>query len=205
MKYNYLIYILVILSILFSDSIINLINNFTSNFFLKNNNIEIKLLEEKNKILISEYQNLLDFKNNIKFEYNYTICNILKDNYGFGNYIINGDNYSIGDEVINEKGLIGIISKINNKTAEVKKIYNTNLIVKINNETGKIVSKDKNNNLIVKEISNYNDVSLNDLVYSINNTYIGKIIKIKYDILDNYLTVKTIDIDNIKYVAVISR
>ncbi|MDD4706458.1 MAG: rod shape-determining protein MreC [Bacilli bacterium] len=205
MKYNYLIYLIVIISILFRNPIINLINNFTNNFFLKNNNIEIKVLEEKNKILIEEYQNLLDFKNNIKFEYNYTICNVMKNNYGFGNYIINGDNYSIGDEVINEKGLIGIISKINNKTSEVKKIYNTNLIVKINNETGKIITKDKDNNLIVKEISNYNDISLNDVVYSINNTYIGKIIKIKYDVLDNYLTVKTIDLDNIKYVAVISR
>ncbi|MDD4408150.1 MAG: rod shape-determining protein MreC [Bacilli bacterium] len=205
MKNNYLIYLLVIISILFRNPILNLINNFNSNFFLKDNNIEIKLLEEKNQLLKSEYQNLLDFKNNIKFEYNYTICNIMKDNYGFGNYIINGDNYSIGDEVINEKGLIGVISKINNKTAEVKKIYNTNLIVKINNETGKIISKDKDNNLIIKEISNYNDISLNDLVYSTNDTYIGKVIKIKYDVLDNYLTVKTINLDNIKYVAVISR
>ncbi|MDD2239019.1 MAG: rod shape-determining protein MreC [Bacilli bacterium] len=205
MKNNYLIYLLVIISILFRNPILNLINNFNSNFFLKDNNIEIKLLEEKNRLLKSEYQNLLDFKNNIKFEYNYTICNIMKNNYGFGYYIINGDNYSIGDEVINENGLIGVISKINNKTAEVKKIYNTNLIVKINNETGKIISKDKDNNLIIKEISNYNDISLNDLVYSTNDTYIGKVIKIKYDVLDNYLTVKTINLDNIKYVAVISR
>ena len=205
MKNNYLIYLLVIISILFRNPILNLINNFNSNFFLKDNNIEIKLLEEKNRLLKSEYQNLLDFKNNIKFEYNYTICNIMKNNYGFGYYIINGDNYSIGDEVINENGLIGVISKINNKTAEVKKIYNTNLIVKINNEMGKIISKDKDNNLIIKEISNYNDISLNDLVYSTNDTYIGKVIKIKYDVLDNYLTVKTINLDNIKYVAVISR
>lgn len=205
MKNNYLIYLLVIISILFRNPILNLINNFNSNFFLKDNNIEIKLLEEKNRLLKSEYQNLLDFKNNIKFEYNYTICNIMKNNYGFGYYIINGDNYSIGDEVINENGLIGVISKITNKTAEVKKIYNTNLIVKINNETGKIISKDKDNNLIIKEISNYNDISLNDLVYSTNDTYIGKVIKIKYDVLDNYLTVKTINLDNIKYVAVISR
>lgn len=205
MKNNYLIYLLVIISILFRNPILNLINNFNSNFFLKDNNIEIKLLEEKNRLLKSEYQNLLDFKNNIKFEYNYTICNIMKNNYGFGYYIINGDNYSIGDEVINENGLIGVVSKINNKTAEVKKIYNTNLIVKINNETGKIISKDKDNNLIIKEISNYNDISLNDLVYSTNDTYIGKVIKIKYDVLDNYLTVKTINLDNIKYVAVISR
>lgn len=202
---NYYIYLLLICSILFKEPILNLINNLNSNLFLKNNNTEIKLLNQKNQILEKEFNSLLDFKNNIEIKYNYTLSNVLKNNYGFGNLIITGEDYNIGDEVINQDGLVGIISKINYQTSEVTKIYNTNIIVKINNETGKIVSKDKDNNIIIKEISNYNDIEINDIVYSTNGTYIGKIIKIKYDVLDNYLTVKTINLDSVNYIAVISR
>lgn len=200
---QFYIYILLIFSILFREPVLNLINNITSNLFLKNDNIEIKLLNQKNKDLENKYNLLLDFKNNIEIKHNYTISNIIKNNYGFGNLIITGTEYKIGDEVINQEGLVGVISKTNNNTSEVTKTYNTNIIVKINNETGKIVAKDNDNNIIIKEISNYNDIEVNDLVYSTNGTYIGKIIKIKYDVLDNYLTVKTIDLNNIYYIAVI--
>lgn len=47
MKSNYLIYLFLIISILFREPIINGLNNITSNFFLTDNNLEIKVLEKK--------------------------------------------------------------------------------------------------------------------------------------------------------------
>lgn len=205
MKSNYLIYLLLLTSILFRSNILNLINNIGNNLFLSNNNLEVNILQNENQYLLEEYNNLLKFQNNIKIESDYVITNIIKNSYGLNNLIINGGNYRVGDEVISNDGLVGIISNVGEYTSELKYIYNTNLVVKVGDETGKIVNHDQNHNLIIKEISNYNSIKLNDLVYSVNGTYIGKIIKIKYDILDNYLTVKTSSLNNLNYVAVISR
>ena len=201
MKHNYLLYGILFSTIIFRSSLINM----TGSLFIKNSSIELKLLKDKNDYLVNQYNSLLDFKNNIDMKYDYTITNVIKTNYGFGSLQITGTNYNIGSEVVNEEGLVGIISKINGSNSNIKYLYDTNLVVKINEESGKISDKDSNNNLIIKEISNYNNIKINDLVYSINGTYIGKIIKIKYDILDNYLTVKTVKLDNINYVAVINR
>lgn len=205
MKSNYLIYLLLLTSILFRSNILNLINNIGNNLFLSNDNLEVNILQNENQYLLEEYNNLLKFQNNIKIESDYVITNIIKNSYGLNNLIINGGNYRVGDEVISNDGLVGIISNVGKYTSELKYIYNTNLVVKVGDETGKIVNHDQNHNLIIKEISNYNSIKLNDLVYSVNGTYIGKIIKIKYDILDNYLTVKTSSLNNLNYVAVISR
>ncbi len=203
MKDNYLIIFLLIIAILFRGSIFNLLNNVSSYLISKDESLEIKVLNDKINRLYNEYNSLLDFKNNINIKEDYIITNVLKNNYGFGNLIIPDGDFNLNNEVINEEGLVGIISKKNNKTAEIKKTYDTNLIVKINNETGKIYSKDEDLNLIIKDVSNYNNISINDEVFSISGNYIGKVIKIQYDILDNYLTVRTIDFNNLTYVAVI--
>ncbi|HHX32960.1 MAG TPA: hypothetical protein GX713_01895 [Mollicutes bacterium] len=203
MKDNYLIIFLLIIAILFRGSIFNLLNNVASYLISKDESLEVKVLNDKINRLYNEYNSLLDFKNNINIKEDYIITNVLKNNYGFGNLIIPNGDFNLNNEVINEEGLVGIISKKNNKTAEIKKTYDTNLIVKINNETGKIYSKDEDLNLIIKDVSNYNNISINDEVFSISGNYIGKVIKIQYDILDNYLTVRTIDFNNLTYVAVI--
>lgn len=203
MKDNYLIIFLLIIAILFRGSIFNLLNNVASYLISKDESLEVKVLNDKYERLYNKYNDLLDFKNNINIKEDYIITNVLKNNYGFGNLIIPDGDFNLNNEVINEEGLVGIISKKNNKTAEIKKTYDTNLIVKINNETGKIHSKDEDLNLIIKDVSNYNNISINDEVFSISGNYIGKVIKIQYDILDNYLTVRTIDFNNLTYVAVI--
>ena len=167
MKNNYIIYIGLIPIILFRGVFFNILNNFSNIFFEKTNLTEAKLLEEKNKYLKEEYNLLLDFKNNINLTQDYIITNTLKTNYGFGDLIISGNNYQIGDEVVNAKGLVGIISEVGVINSTVKVIHNTNLVVKINNETGKISSTNNDNNLIIKEISNYNSIQINDLVYSV--------------------------------------
>ena len=205
MKTNYLLYIFLIGVVLFREPVLNATNNLTRALFIKEQNLEVELMENKNNLLVNEYQALLDFKNNITLNYEYTITNVVKNNYGFHNLIVNGTNYKVGDEVVNAEGLIGIVSAVNKATSEIKYIYNTNIVVSIEGEIGKITGKDAENNLIVKEISNYNNIKLNDIVYSTYGTYIGKVIKIKYETLDNYLTIKTNALNNINYVAIISR
>lgn len=200
MKNNKYIFLLIILLVVISrNSLVNLINNTLKSFFIKDNNIEINYLNREINRLKNEYNNLLDFKNNININEDYYISNVYKNNYSFDKLIINGTNYNINDEVLNNAGLIGFISKINDKYSEIKYIYNSRVPVKINNEYGKIIDSDIDNNLIVSEIEN---VNINDKVYSINNSYIGKVIKIDNNNLNKKLTIKTIDLSNINYVLI---
>lgn len=201
MKYNYLSFIVLFLIIILKEPIMQNINNL---MYIRNNNLEIKTLKNQNEELEKEYQELLTFKNNIKLDNNFTITNTLKTNYDFNKLNINGK-YNLNDEVVNENGLIGIITKTNHNFSEMTYLYNTNLTIKIDNITGKIISKDQNNNLIIGELSNHNNININDNVYSLYNTYIGKVIKINYEVLDTTILVETPKPQNINYVAVISR
>lgn len=200
MKNNKYIFLLIILLVVISrNSLVNLINNTLKSFFIKDNNIEINYLNSEINRLKNEYNSLLDFKNNININEDYYISNVYKNNYSFNKLIINGTNYNINDEVLNNDGLIGFISKINDKYSEIKYIYNSRVPVKINNEYGKIIDSDIDNNLIVSEVEN---VNINDKVYSVNNSYIGKVIKIDNNNLNKKLTIKTIDLSNINYVLI---
>ena len=200
MKNNKYIFLLIIFLVIISrNSLVNLINNTLKSFFIKDNNIEINYLNSEINRLKNEYNSLLDFKNNIHINEDYYIPNIYKNNYSFDKLIINGTNYNINDEVLNNDGLIGFISKINDKYSEIKYIYNSRVPVKINNEYGKIIDSDIDNNLIVSEVEN---VNINDKVYSVNNSYIGKVIKIDNNNLNKKLTIKTIDLSNINYVLI---
>ena len=135
MKNNKYIFLLIILLVVISrNSLVNLINNTLKSFFIKDNNIEINYLNSEINRLKNEYNNLLDFKNNININEDYYISNVYKNNYSFDKLIINGTNYNINDEVLNNDGLIGFISKINDKYSEIKYIYNSRVPVKINNE-----------------------------------------------------------------------
>lgn len=200
MKNNKYIFLVIIFLVIISrNSLVNLINNTLKSFFIKDNNIEINYLNSEINRLKNEYNSLLDFKNNIDINEDYYISNVYKNNYSFDKLIINGTNYNINNEVLNNDGLIGFISKINDKYSEIKYIYNSRVPVKINNEYGKIIGSDIDNNLIVSEVEN---VNINDKVYSVNNSYIGKVIKIDNNNLNKKLTIKTIDLNNINYVLI---
>ena len=205
MKRNIYPFLVLFIIVIFRGSLVNFINNISSMLFIKDRSLETSILNEKIEYLKSEYNNLLDFKNNIDIRYNYTISNAYLNNYSFDKLLINGSSYHINDEVINENGLIGLITKVYSNYSEVSFVYDTNIAVKIGDSEGKIVSKDDNHNLVVKELSNYNNININDKVYSTNNTYIGKVIKIMREDVDTSVLVETINLKNINYVAVISR
>ena len=199
MKNKSIFFLILFIIIISRNSILNLINNTFKIFLIKDNTLEINYLNNEITRLKEEYNKLLDFKNNISIDETCTITNVYKNNYGFDKLIINGDNYNLYDEVLTKEGLIGYISKINNKYSEISYIYNTKVPVRINNNYGKIISSDKDNNIIISEIDNAN---LNDSVYSVNNSYIGKVIKIDNMDLNTTITVKPIDLKNIDYVLV---
>lgn len=199
MKNKSIFFLILLIIIISRNSILNLINNTFKIFLNKDNTLEINYLSNEITRLKEEYNKLLDFKNNINIDETCTITNVYKNNYGFDKLIINGDNYNLYDEVLTKEGLIGYISKINNKYSEISYIYNTKVPVRINDNYGKIISSDKDNNIIISEIDNAN---LNDSVYSVNNSYIGKVIKIDNMDLNTTITVKPIDLKNIDYVLV---
>lgn len=188
-------------------------------YFIMPNDIDINNLNNNycNKIN-EEYNELLNI-NNIKYNstFNLNISKVMyRDIYDYNNYITiykgSNDNIEKNMAVINEYGLVGIIDKVNKNNSIVKLIANidSNISVKINDNFG--ILKVNNGKLIVSDISNYNDININDKIYtsglgnipgdlyvgvvsdiSLNNTNIEKIITVKSDV----------DFNNIKYIAVI--
>lgn len=204
MKRKYILYLTILLVVLFRMQILNIFNNFSKLFLKKETNPEIEILQKEVSDLTDEYSKLLDFKNNIVLNESYTITNIYKNNYGFDKMIVNGT-YKINSEVVTKDGLIGIVSKSMYNTSEVKYLDDTGIMVKISNSEGKITGKNEQNNLIIKEVSNYNDIKINDKVYSVHMTYIGKVVNILYEDLDNIIIVKPVSTDNLDYVGVIEK
>lgn len=201
MKRNYYIFLIIFLVVIFRVNILNFFINVKPLFVKSDPGVEIAILKEENKRLKDEYTSLLDFKNNINIEENYVITNVHKSNYGFDKIVLNGK-YKRGSEIVNESGLVGII---NDSLYEGEYLSNTNILVRINGTEGKIDGVDDNKNLLIKEISNYNDIKINDVVTSIYGTFIGKVVNIIYEDLENVIVVKGIDASNLNYVGVIER
>lgn len=205
MKYKYSLFIVVFLFVLLREPFLCLITNINKFFTVPSNDLEMNLVKSKNIYLEKEYEKLLDFKNNIDITYDYIITNTIVNSYGFDKILIKGNDYDINDEVVNENGLVGLISKVNGKHSEVTPIYDTKILVKINDIEGKILRKDDNNNLIVGNLSNYDDINVNDKVYSNKDSYIGKVVSVSKRNVNTEVVVETTTIQKNCYVAVIRR
>ena len=177
----------------------------TKKLFIKESiDEEIYILREENRKLKDEYTSLLDFKNNINIEEDYVVTNIHKSNYGFDKLLLNGS-FKVGSEVVSDKGLVGIISNNFNNVSYGDYLFNTSILVRIGDTEGKVSGKDQNGNLLIKEISNYNNIKINDVVRSVHGTYIGKVVNIIYEDLESILVVRMGDVYNLNYVGVIER
>lgn len=205
MKYKYSLFIIVFLFVLLREPFLCLITNINKFFIVPSNDLEMSLVKSKNVYLEKEYEKLLDFKNNIDITYDYIITNAIVNNYSFDKILINGNDYEINDEVITENGLVGLVSKVSGKHSEVTPIYDTKILVRINDNEGKILRKDDNNNLIVGDLSNYDDINVNDKVYSNKDSYIGKVLSVSKRDVNTEVVVETTTIQKNCYVAVIRR
>ena len=127
------------------------------------------------------------------------------------------DKIKNGSAVFNAEGLIGVITKVNKRSSRVE------LITKATNEISVIIhgrygiitgySKEEES-LIIKNINNYDNIEINDLVYTSGlgnlpgGIYVGKVEKIIYDKyqIEQSIYVKTkIDFDKLNYVGIISK
>ena len=84
-------------------------------------------------------------------------------------------------------------------------MFNTHILVRIDDTEGKIYGRDDDGNLLIKEISNYNNIKINDNVSSMHGMYIGKVVNIIYEDLESIIVVKMGDVYNLNYVGVIER
>ena len=204
MKRNYYIFIVIFLVVLFRTSILNLFMNLKKMFTSAEPNIEIVTLKEENRRLKDEYTSLLDFKSRINIDEDYTITNVHKSNYGFDKIVLNGS-FKENSEIVSDDGLVGIITKSDNNLSYGDYLFNTHILVRIDDTEGKIYGRDDDGNLLIKEISNYNNIKINDNVSSMHGMCIGKVVNIIYEDLESIIVVKMGDVYNLNYVGVIER
>ena len=204
MKRNYYIFIIIFLVVLFRTSILNLFMNVKKMFTSAEPNIEIVTLKEENRRLKDEYTSLLDFKSSINIDEDYTITNVHKSNYGFDKIVLNGS-FKENSEIVSDDGLVGIITKSDNNLSYGEYLFNTHILVRIDDTEGKIYGRDGDGNLLIKEISNYNNIKINDNVSSMHGMCIGKVVNIIYEDLESIIVVKMGSVNNLNYVGVIER
>ena len=193
MKRNYYIFIIIFLVVLFRTSILNLFINVKKMFISAEPNIEIVTLKEENRRLKDEYTSLLDFKSRINIDEDYTITNVHKSN------------YKENSEIVSDDGLVGIITKSDGNLSYGEYLFNTHILVRIDDTEGKIYGRDDDGNLLIKEISNYNNIKINDNVSSMHGMCIGKVVNIIYEDLESIIVVKMGSVNNLNYVGVIER
>lgn len=204
MKRNYYIFIIIFLVVLFRTSILNLFMNVKKMFTSAEPNIEIVTLKEENRRLKDEYTSLLDFKSRINIDEDYTITNVHKSNYGFDKIVLNGS-FKKDSEIVSDDGLVGIITKSDGNLSYGEYLFNTHILVRVDDTEGKIYGRDDDGNLLIKEISNYNNIKINDNVLSMHGMYIGKVVNIIYEDLESIIVVKMGSVNNLNYVGVIER
>ena len=170
--------------------------------------VELDGLRLENQLLKKELNDLV----NINYEEGIIAKVILRDMYSFYDELVinvgGKDNINIYDSVICNGSLVGIVTKVNDKTSNVKLISsNYNISVKIGNTYGNL------NKGIVTMIDKYSDISVGDLVYTsgldniLSDIYIGKVKDISLD--EDGLSYKVIieyeDNCNLNYVYVVGK
>ncbi len=208
---DYILLLLLFLSILFISNI---------SYFIMPNDIDVNyIMDDYTKHLESEYNELLKI-NNIDYNanLNVSISKILyRDIYDYHNYITiyKGSNAGIKENmvVINDLGLVGVITDVSKNNSRVRLITSneSNISVKINESYG--ILKVSNGTLIVSDLSNYDNISVGDKIYTsgignlIGDIYIGEVSNISLNStnIEKIITVApSVDFDNLKYIAVIS-
>lgn len=209
---DYIILLIVFLLIIFGSNINVFLRSFDNNLNSDNinNNYCTSLENDYNELL-----KINDFK--ITSELNLVVSKVmLRDIYEFSDTltIYKGTNAGIkeGNAVITDKGLIGVVSKVNKESSVVELITNksSNISVRIGSSYGILNMQD--NSLIVSDLSMYDDVFIGEEVYTsgIGNLpgdiYIGNVIDIKANNteIEKILEVSpVVDLSTINYVMVV--
>ena len=213
------IYIIIfILVILFRDNICFFYGNVLGVFKLDNNYYDgiITLKDEKINYLENEINSINDFSKNLnKIDYSYKVSKIIyKESYNMGKYKIQygkENNITLGMGITNEFGLIGKITKVDDKTSELTTIKDLkDLSVVVGSSYGKLNYDYETNTFSISDISNYDKVYVNDLVYTSGygtireKLLIGKVIKVdNTDISKKIIVSSVVDFNNLNYVLIV--
>ena len=213
------IYIIIfILVIIFRDNICFFYGNVLGVFKLDNNYYDgiITLKDEKIEYLENEINSINEFSNNLdRIDYSYKVSKIIyKESYNIGKYKIqygkdNGVENGMG--VTNEFGFIGKITKVDNKTSELTTIKDLkDLSVVVNDSYGKLNYDYETNTFTISDISNYDKVYVNDLVYTSGygsikeKLLIGKVVKVDNNDISKKIVINTVvDFNNLNYVLIV--
>ena len=208
---NSVFYIIILLILLYKGVFINLIANINLLLTKPNDNqiTEINILKEKNQELENNLSELsqLPVNNN---EYKLTKLSY-RLSYSDYNFYIEGNDYQTNNLLINQDGLVGIIKELKNDYSECILLPGiSNLSIKINDTYGTITSYE-NGLFIINDISNYDNVSINDLVYTstiggiTSSTLVGTVNSIEEHDINKTIYVKSnVDFNNINYLYVVS-
>ena len=213
------IYIIIfILVILFRENICFFYGNVLGVFKLDNNYYDsvITLKDEKISYLENEINSITEFSKNLeRIEYNYKVSKIIyKESYNFGKYKLQygkSDGIKKGMAVTNEFGLVGKITNVSDKTSELtilKDLDDVSVIV--NNSYGKLNYDYETNTFYITDISNYDKVYVNDLVYTSGygsikeKLIIGRVKKVdNTDISKKVIINSVVDFDELNYVLIV--
>lgn len=211
---NSFILIILFLLILYKGVFINLVSNITSSF--KNNEdphiAQINILNEKIKHLENEYKTITNIEPYA--EYNYTLTRLsYLASYDASRFFIRGglnldfkENYIL----LNSLGVVGVINKVYKDYSEATFLTDvSSLSVRINDAYGTL-SGYENGLFILNDLSNYDNVSLNDEVYTSSlgiikeNLFIGTVYKIEKTNYKKKIYVKSkVDFKDINYLYVV--
>lgn len=213
------IYIIIfILVILFRENICFFYGNVLGVFKLDNNYYDsvITLKDEKISYLENEINSITEFSKNLeRIEYNYKISKIIyKESYNFGKYKLQygkSDGIKKGMAVTNEFGLIGKITNVSDKISELTILKDLDDVsVVVNNSYGKLNYDYETNTFYITDISNYDKVYVNDLVYTSGygsikeKLIIGRVKKVdNTDISKKVIINSVVDFDELNYVLIV--
>ena len=195
---DYIILLSLFLLFIFTSNINSFLDSNLSkdNIELNYNNYLKEELNNLNKLYNIDYISNIDILvSKVKYRNVYEFRDILTIYKGFK------DNIKKGDAILTNDGLIGFISKTYEHSSLVTLITNkkSNISVKINNSIG--VLKYNGENLIVDNVSNYENIIKGDLIYTSglgnlpDNIYVGKVksVSLKTNGIEKVIEV---DIDN---------
>lgn len=163
-------YFIIVGLIIFKGPLVNLVANINTNFKDNTNTVsgEIKILQQQVLSLKKELQDITDISEYAKYGYDLTRVSY-RSSYMIDEFYIyggEGKKYQKNMALVNKDGLVGIIK-------EVRKDYSKaiclkgidNLSVVINSAYGTL-KYDKEGFFTIEDISNYDDIHINDLVYT---------------------------------------
>ena len=212
---NYLVVLVFIVSLFLGNYIILGLGFFNN----ESKDVNYQYLEEENRQLKKELDDVLTLNELDSYQnYDYVKSKVLlRDVYNFNETITikygKDKNIKKGMAVVGEKGLIGVIEKVNKASSVVRLLTSskTAVSIKIDDSYGALDGYNaESKTLEASSFTNYDILMKKEEVYTSGlalipeGIYIGKVENVTEDEVQQWVNIKSdVDFNNIKYVAII--